>query len=364
MTTYKLIADNFVLYDATGLQLYPVPPPVVIPPPVTGPQPPAPVVGVSPATPNIQQVINNATSGSIVFAAGSYPTLSLRGKSGLTLWADGVVTGLAFDMSGLGGWVVRGKAPGQGFVFTKKLNADNATNKFMVGNCQFKGVPDTGWDGSSIGLNNAALGMIINNDFVGCMGTVLGMYSMDNLTFDGNHFTDCYQPFSSQSTTDGTVGRNLIWQRNVFIGTQRAAIEVGPSSGAAQFYDGLVVDNNWFDDFNLLAQAGTMLPISLVGQAARNTTVSNNFVRKGSRPNSQQWAPAIEFTGTGECKLNTLWGWEVAGYLYQSGWYMHDNRLYLTGGFVNNGSGSGTLGPETILSSAPPVPPQPARIAW
>src|SRR5262249_46205680 len=152
-------------------------------------------------------------------------------------------------------WTIGGRAPGQGFVFNGSLiNATQAYGNWTVGNCQFNGQAANGFDGSAIRMNGASFGLVINNDFNGCMGTVLGQYNLDNITIDGNRFTDCSEPVSIQEPTewDPGLGRNIIIRRNVFLRTQRIAVEVGALNlnNGLEFFSGLVVDNNYFDAFN------------------------------------------------------------------------------------------------------------------
>ena len=114
-------------------------------------------------------------------------------------------------------------------------------------------------------MNGASFGTVINNDFNAAQGNVLGQYNLDNITIDGNHFTDCWQPISIQEPTsaDHSLGRNIHIERNVFFGTQRAAIEVGPASTGAEYFSGLVVHDNFFDNFNnLTGDPGTMIGAS------------------------------------------------------------------------------------------------------
>src|SRR6185369_6594166 len=132
-------------------------------------------------------------------------------------------------------------------------------------------------------MNGASFAKVINNDFNTVQGNVLGMYNLDNITIDGNHFTNCWEPISIQEPTNAnhSLGRNIAISRNVFLGTRRAAIEVGPSSSGAEYFSNLTVTDNFFDDFNNQGGPGTLLPISLVGQAAENTTVADNYISRG-----------------------------------------------------------------------------------
>jgi hypothetical protein len=366
----------------------PVPPPVkpTDPPPVTPTDPPTDgsfiyvVAGDSPAT--IQSKLNSLqVGGTLVFQGNT--TFDLRGttitgKSGVTILADGVVnivngpgagTSGAFDFSNMSDWTIRGRAPGQGFVFDGSLVNAVRARDWAVGNCTFNNQSSNGYDGSAIRMNNGSFGTVINNDFNNVQGNVLGMYSIDNITFDGNHFTDCRQPISIQepSNADRSLGRNILITRNVFLGTERAAIEVGPSSAGAEYFSNLTVSDNFFDDFNNSGGAGTLLPISLVGHAAENTTVTGNFIRRGPT-DAGEIAVAIEMAGSGDISNNTIVNFAFAILAYESGWNAHDNSVYNDGsspffGVGNNGRGTGTLGALNILSEVS-VPSQPERSAW
>lgn len=332
----------------------------------------------------IQSKLNSVQPGnSLVFTGGAtydFGGVTIAGKSGVTVWADGQVvianapgagTHGAFDFSGKTDWTIGGRAPGEGFVFNGSLiDATNASGNWTIGNAQFNNQQSNGYDGSAIRMNGASFGTIINNDFNGAGGNVIGMYNLTNITIDGNRFTDCYEPISIQepTTTDTTLGHDIIIRRNVFEGTQRAAIEVGPASSGSEYFSGIVVDNNYFDNFNNTGGDGTLLPISLVGQSSQNTTITNNFIRRGPA-DAGEVGVAIEMTGTGVVSGNTIANFSFAVLTYQSGWNVYGNTIYNDGsspyyGFANNGSGTGTFGAETILTGSPAVPAKPARVAW
>jgi hypothetical protein len=339
------------------------------------------VAGDSVAT--IQNKLNALQrGGTLVFEGNTtfdFHGTTITGKSGVRILADGPVnilnapaagTGGAFDFSGQSDWTIGGRAPGQGFVFDRSLvNATNASH-WAVGDSTFNHQASNGYDGSAIRMNGASFGTVINNDFNTAQGNVLGQYNLDNITIDGNHFTDCWQPISIQEPTnaDHSRGRNIHIRRNVFLGTQRAAIEVGPSSTGAEYFSGLVVHDNFFDDFNnLTGDPGIMLPISLVGQASENTTVTDNFIRRG--PNGAgDVGVAIEMTGTGEVTNNTIANFAYAVLTYQSGWNVQDNAVHNDGsspyfGMANNGHGSGHFGSQNTLDHLS-VPPLPTRTSW
>jgi hypothetical protein len=339
------------------------------------------IAGDSAAT--IQSKLNALQpGGTLVFQGNTtydFQGTTITGKSGVTVWADGPVnivnapgagTNGAFDFSGQSDWTIRGRAPGEGFVFDRSLVNATGASRWAVGDSTFNYQDSNGYDGSAIRMNGASFGTVINNDFDSAGGNVLGMYNLDNITFDGNHFVNCYQPISIQepTTTDYSLGRNIVMTRNVFLGTQRAAIEVGPASTGSEYFSGLTVDNNFFDDSNNIGGPGTLLPISLVGQSAENTTVTNNFIRRGPA-DAGEIGVAIEMTGSGDVSNNTISNFAYAALAYQSAWNFHDNAVYNDGsspyfGFANNGSGSGTFGPVTTLTSPPAVPNQPTRTSW
>jgi nucleoid-associated protein YgaU len=331
----------------------------------------------------IQSKLNSVQAGnSLVFTGGAtydFGGTTIVGKSGVTIWADGPVvianapgagTSGAFDFSGKSDWTIGGKAAGQGFVFNGSLvDATNASG-WTIGNSQFNNQQSNGFDGSAIRMNGASFGTIINNDFTGVGGNVIGMYNLTNITIDGNHFTNCYEPISIQEplTADTSLGNDIIIRRNTFEGTQRAAIEIGPASEGAEYFSGLVIDSNYFDNFNNTAGDGTLLPISLVGQAAQNTTVTNNFIRRGPA-DAGGVGVAIEMSGSGIVSGNTIVNFSFAVLTYQSGWNVSGNTIYNDGsspyfGFANNGSGTGTFGSVTVATASPVAPAKPVRVDW
>jgi len=330
----------------------------------------------------IQSKLNSVTAGnSLVFTPGIYnfASTTITGKSGITIWSPGVATinsapaagtAGAFDFSSKSNWTIRGATTSSGFIFnTTLINATSASN-FSIGNNIFNTIASNGFDGSAIRMNFATFGTVINNDFNTCLGNVLGMYNWDNITIDGNHFNACYQPISSQepTTPNTSLGRNIIVQRNVFLLTNRACMEFGPSGTGSEYYSGLTVTNNFFDNFNNTSGASSMLPISCVGQSATNTTITNNWISRGPI-NAGLLSPAIEIAGDGVVSGNYIVNWGYGALTYQSGWNCHDNFIYSDGtttylGFVNNGAGTGTFGPETTLGSLPATPAWPTRIAW
>jgi hypothetical protein len=320
--------------------------------------------------------------GSVVFESGSYDFggATIQGKSGVTVWADGQVvinsapgagSGGAFDFSGQTDWTIGGNSPGNGFVFNGSLiNATNASGNWTIGNCTFNDQQSNGFDGSAIRMNGASYGTIVNNQFNNSGGNVVGMYNLDHITIDGNHFVDCFQPISIQSptTADATFGNNIVIENNVFLGTQRVAVEIGPAPAGTEYFSGVVINNNYFDNFNNTVGHGTLLAVSVVGQSSENTTITHNFINRGPA-NAGEVGVAIEMTGTGHVSDNTIVNFTYAALTYQNGWNVHDNLVYNDGsspyyGFANNGSGSGIFGTALELASLPVSPPIPSRIVW
>src|SRR5262249_7016326 len=158
---------------------------------------------------------------------------------------------------------------------------------------------------------------------------------------------------------DASRGRNIKFLRNIGVGIQRAAVEIGP--GGRQNFTGIATEGNWFDQFGDtgLDDGGSRLGISCVGMQASNTVIRNNFLRIGNLPTSAgKVGVAIEIAGTGEVTGNTIINFAYPVLTYRSGWNVHDNVVYNDGtfpyvGFVNNGQsqdfGTGMFGPETVV---------------
>ena len=120
------------------------------------------MVDPSDAVVAIQTKLNSVPAGgTLAFPANStfnFNSRTVRAKSGITVLANGPVTingapgpgtAGAFDFGGMSNWTVRGKAPGQGFVFNGTLvNAASSTNG-AVGCCIFNNAAANGLHGSA-----------------------------------------------------------------------------------------------------------------------------------------------------------------------------------------------------------------------
>jgi hypothetical protein len=306
------------------------------------------------------------TGGTLAFPANSafnFNGQTIRGKNSVTVWADGVVTitggastgnggKAAFDFSGNANWSVRGKAPGQGFVFNGNLvNADSATT-WSVGNCIFNNQSSNGYDGSAISMNGASFGLVINNDMNNVQGATLGSFEWDNITIDGNHMIGSMQPVSINQSGNTAHGRNIVFRRNVLVGWIRAGFETGGGAGTAadpyNYFQNLTLDNNWFGAATVSPQnaAGA---VSIVARAQTGTRVTNNYIQTSNVEMDDKSGTAVV---TGNLIVNANGPFAYYGTPPTT----TGNRLFNCTGTVPSGN--------TILTADPGVPPQPARMAW
>jgi hypothetical protein len=326
----------------------------------------------------IQTKLNSLPAGgTLAFPANSafnFNGRTVKGKDNVTIWANGAVTingapgpgsGGAFDFGGRASWTIRGKAPGQGFIFNATLvNAEGATGTaakpWAVGNCVFNNSASNDLNGAAIRMTDASFGLVINNDLNNCQGNVLGQYNWDNITIDGNHFTNPYQIVSIDQGTDRSRGRSIIYRRNISTGHQRTGFETGGDAsdgGPGQYFFNLLIDNNWFVDPQAPIPDGAGC-LSIVARGQVNTKVTNNYFRKGLRY-GKAYAEAIEISskvGPVEVSGNLIDGFDAPFAYYDLGANTHDNKLWNCGGTPPPGN--------TVLTSAPAALTPPARIAW
>ena len=331
------------------------------------------VVAPSDTIAAIQAKVNSVPAGgTLEFPANSvfnFNSHTVRGKPGITVLAKGPViingapgpaTAGAFDFGGMSSWTLRGRAPGQGFVFNNTLVNADGSKQGAVGHCVFNNVASNGLNGSAIRMTGASFLLVINNDFNGCQGNVLGQYDWDNIRLDGNHFTNCWQPLSINQGTDRTRGRNIQFIRNIVSGERRAGFETGgdvSDGGPGQHFHNLLIDNNWFVDLGAFVPNGAG-PLSIVARANTGTKVTNNFFRLGPI-NAKAYSEAIEIYGPVEVSGNLIEDFATPFAVYGSGWTIHDNNLFNCG---DPPAGSGSNNRK--LGARPTDPPQPVRIAW
>jgi hypothetical protein len=324
----------------------------------------------------IQTKLNSVPAGgTLEFPANSvfnFNGRTVRGKSGITVLAKGPVTingapgpgtAGAFDFGGKSNWTVRGKAPGQGFVFNSTLlNADSSTNG-AVGCCIFNNAAANDLNGSAIRMTGASSLLVINNDFFHCGGNILGQYDWDNVTVDGNHFTgqpgQVAQLASIDNGTNPSRGRNILFTRNIYQNVQRTGIETGgdDDNGNGQVFTNFVIDNNWFADLVFPPGDGAA-PVSVVARGAKGLKVTNNYFRRGN-VNPGQYTEAIETASKvnpPEISGNLIVGFASPFAIYAIGANIHDNKVF-------NASNSIPAG-NTVLVMRPADPPQPQRLNW
>jgi hypothetical protein len=334
------------------------------------------VVGSSDGVAAIQAKLNALPRGGmLVFPAHGafhFRGRSVKGKSGITLLADGPVTidgapgagsAGAFDFGGMADWTVRGRAPGQGFVFNGTLlNADGSTNG-AVGCCAFNDAPTNGLNGSAIRMTGASFLSVINNDFFRCAGNVLGQYDWDNVTVEANHFTgqagQVAQLASIGNGINPARGRNIRFMRNIYRNVQRTGIETGGDDGKGngQVFTNFVVDGNWFVDLVFPPGDGAA-PVSVVARGARGLRVTNNYFRRGTA-NPGRYSEAIETASKvdrPDISGNLIVGFASPFSIYGLGADIRDNKVFGADKAIPPGN--------TVLSTRPADPPEPRRADW
>jgi hypothetical protein len=314
----------------------------------------------------IQAKLNSVPAGgTLEFPANSafnFNGQTVRGKSGITVLAKGPVTidgapgpgtAGAFDFGGMSSWTLRGRAPGQGFVFNNTLVNADGSKQGAVGHCVFNNVASNDLNGSAIRMTDASFLLVINNDFNSVQGNCLAQYNWDNITVDGNHFTNCGQPISVAQANDTSRGRNIKLVRNVVSAQHRSGFEM-IGDGVDGYLSNLLIDNNWF--VGIVEQPATG-PVSIVVRRQVGTKITNNFFRLG--PIILAYSEAIEIVGPVEVSGNLIEDFVSPFAVYGSGWNIHDNNLF------NCGAPPAGSGPNNRkLGTRPTDPPQPTRIAW
>jgi hypothetical protein len=325
----------------------------------------------------IQAKLNSVpTGGTLEFPANSvfnFNGQTVRGKSGITVLAKGPViingargrgTAGAFDFGGLSSWTLRGRAPGQGFVFNNTLVNADGSKQGAVGHCVFNNVASNGFDGSAIRMTGASFLLVINNDFNDCQGGVLGHFDWDNIRIDGNHFTNCWQPVSIGQGDNASRGRNIKFINNVVDGFGRGGFETGgtlddTNNTPGQIFTGLVIDNNHFINYGTATHWVEVGPVSIVARRQRGTKVTNNFFRRGSN-NPTAWTEAIEINSElepaetiGNLIVDVASPFPTYG---RAGQNVHGNSVFNVGQPIPPGN--------TTLTARPADPAQPVRVAW
>ena len=346
-------------------------------------QQPSPVPSKPPAAGNIVMVAPTDTiaaiqtklnsvpaAGTLAFPANSafnFNGRTVRGKDNVTVWADGVVTingapgpgtAGAFDFGGMSNWSVRGRAIGAGFFFNGSLvNATSARN-FLIGNCVFNSTPSNGLDGSAIRLTNASFGQIVSCDFNTCGGNVLGMYNLDNITFDSLVMPGALsQPFGIVQGTDTNRGRNIKLINSVISGWSRGGFETGNSDdNTLGYFKDLLIDNCHFIDPKGPVKDG-FGAISIVTRGQVGTRITNNYLRLGSKYGTA-YSEAIEYDSKAQAATisnNLIDGFTTPFAMYDLGGVGSGNKLWNSSAHLPASIG------YQILTAQPAEPAKPVR---
>jgi len=228
-----------------------------------------------------------------------------------------------------------------------------------VGDCRFEGAM------ASIKLDGASGALIINNDFDDNVAVVsVGGWAVDHSTFSGNHFVNCAQGIGLDFNDAPSRGRDIVIERNIFIGTRRMPIEVGPVDAYTR---DLIVRDNWASDFDNRGPdpgqtMSTFVAYSLVPTKGVDTRIIHNFAIAGPR---QRGDIGIELAGSGEIADNFTDGFKYGAIVYGAGFSVHDNNFVGTtiATVLNYSKYPGTIAANTINAPAEQFP-QPTRQPW
>ena len=356
------MVDKIINITGTGFQvvvngttIYPT---VTQGPYTSIPAPRGTIVNCAPGD-DIQAKLNSVPSGgTLVFAAGNYSgTAYITGKDGVMLWADGVCNlSLTFDFRNINDWVIKGRAPGEGFSFAGPgfIYAENSIN-YIIGNCEFHGQGPIGDVSSCIACSGATNGLVINCDFNQWYGGAIGHYTMHGLTIEGCHFTGFTGDIGHEMFDCGSSSEDIVFRRCWYQNIGRTGIEVTGDSVIRNF----VIDNCWFKGYQFPAVPSTAAPISQVGVNTTGGQITNNYIRRGS--SNTHYAEGIELasqnvphlvTGNLLCDLDSpfaMYGLDATAP------NNFGNQVYNCGG---------NLFGNTVLTSDPGDPPKPTRVAW
>jgi hypothetical protein len=217
--------------------------------------------------------------------------------------------------------VVRGpKTVIRGFTFAAGTVDISNSQSVTIGDCAFDGGT------AAIKLDGATDALIINNDFYAVTGGVITGSGLDRSTISGNHFVDCGQCINLDFNNDTARGRDIVIERNIFMGTARMPVEVGPLGA---YTENLVLRDNWAADFKNRgpdpgATASTFVAYSIVPTRGVNTIIKGNYAIAGSRGRG---AIGIELDGSGEIAGNYIQDFNYGAVVYGAGFNVHENAF-------------------------------------
>jgi acetyltransferase-like isoleucine patch superfamily enzyme len=215
---------------------------------------------------------------------------------------------------------------------------------------------------TAIKLHGAINALIVNNDFRRMRGAVVTGWGLNRSTISGNNFLEIGQAIDLHFKTDRSRGRNIVIERNIFAGTTRMPIEVGPLGA---FTENLVVRENWAEDFrNKGPDPGdtmsTFVAISIVPTYGVNTLIADNYVGAGQ---NGRGSIGIELDGSGEIVRNVTQDFNYGAIVYGTGFKVRDNAFLNTtqATVLNYANRAGTIQLEPVLSV---FPRRPERRTW
>jgi hypothetical protein len=269
-------------------------------------------------------------------------------------------------LRGLRGAVITGNLTAQGpnttisgVAFAGGTIELSGSQSVTIGDCVFEGGM------TSITFNGGARNaLIINNDFNRVAGGVITGWGLDQSTISGNHFVDCGQCINLDFNDDRTRGHNIVIERNIFTGTARMPLEVGPFGA---YTENMIVRDNWADDFKNRGPdpgttAGTFVAYSLVQTHGVNTVVTGNYASAGVHGRG---GIGIELDGSGQIARNYIQDFNFGIVVYGADFDVHDNALINTSdaSVLNYAKRRGRIGSNDV--GHPPAPTaRPERRPW
>jgi hypothetical protein len=272
-------------------------------------------VAVAVDTVTIEEAMKRARPGdTVTIPPGNYRISNLAVTPNTILYAPQGAT-ITGDM------VVRGpKTVIRGFTFAAGTVDISNSQSVTIGDCAFDGGM------AAIKLDGASGALIINNDFHAGTGGVITGSGLDRSTISGNHFVDCGQCINLDFNNDTARGRDIVIERNIFTGTARMPVEVGPLGA---YTENLVLRDNWAADFKNRgpdpgATASTFVAYSVVPTRGVNTVIKGNYAIAGSRGRG---AIGIELDGSGEIASNYIQDFSYGAVVYGAGFNVHENTF-------------------------------------
>jgi len=269
-------------------------------------------------------------------------------------------------LRGLRGAVITGNLVAQGpnttisgLTFAGSTIEISGSQSVTIGDCVFEGGM------TAITFNGGARNaLIINNDFKQVAGGVITGWGLDQSTISGNHFVDCGQCINLGFNNDRTRGRNVVVERNIFSGTARMPLEVGPFGA---YTENMIVRDNWAEDFKNRGPDpgttdGTFVAYSLVQTYGVNTVVTGNYASAGVHGRG---GIGIELDGSGQIAHNYIQDFNFGIVVYGADFDVHDNALLNTtdASVLNYAKRRGRIGSNDTRQQPAPTA-RPERRPW